>query len=595
MTEITGKRITFKRSRPNPLFESWLEELHEEASNKKSKLEPMLKEALTSLSKYPLPLLTGAECAILSGFDKRLCQFLDSRLEVYNSNNLKIPKPASPIQVNASQDSSSNNSNLQQTNGVQNGNSNQNMLNINEATASTSQISSHLSSCNTSSPQTPKPPEHSAGKRARKTKHYKPAHRSGGYAILLGLLENSESGNPVNKENLIEIAQKYCEESFVRPKPESLYTAWSSMSKLVTKGLVVKHGARKATYTLSEQGLNLAKELLEESKNIPTINNIIFNDNHVKNQEPILTINNGHQNHIDIVDNEIPTTSEQCLVDKSPILEMLPGTFDVVLIIDIHETNGLSKKTDPTVAQFNKYPDLKHEYRSLKVGDFTWIARDKVNSSKEFILPYIVERKRMDDLGASIKDGRFHEQKFRLKKSGLKNIIYLVENYGSNKHIGLPVQTLMQALANTRVQNGFKVHITDSLTNSARFLAMMTKRLTIEYKDKTLKGHNQEPSGDILPTFAFFNKAALKNKPLSVTDTFIKLLLQMKGVSVEKALAITKVYKTPSSLFKAYEGCDDDREGELLLANLKYKNVSSNVGPKVSKSIYQLFTFDNYI
>lgn len=134
------------------------------------------------------------------------------------------------------------------------------------------------------------------------------------------------------------------------------------------------------------------------------------------------------------------------------------------------------------MAQFNKYPDLKHEYRSLKVGDFTWIARDKVNKDQELVLPYVVERKRMDDLGSSIKDGRFHEQKFRLRKCGLKNVIYMVENYGSNRHVGLPLQSLMQALANTRVQDGFKIHLTDSLTNSARFLAMMTKRLTIEYK-----------------------------------------------------------------------------------------------------------------
>lgn len=133
------------------------------------------------------------------------------------------------------------------------------------------------------------------------------------------------------------------------------------------------------------------------------------------------------------------------------------------------------------MAQFNKYPDLKHEYRSLKVGDFTWIARNKTNR-EELVLPYIVERKRMDDLGASIKDGRFHEQKFRLRKCGLKNVIYLVENFGSNSHVGLPIQSLKQALANTRVQDGFKVHMTDSLSNSARFLAMMTKRLTIEYK-----------------------------------------------------------------------------------------------------------------
>lgn len=88
----------------------------------------------------------------------------------------------------------------------------------------------------------------------------------------------------------------------------------------------------------------------------------------------------------------------------------------------------------------------------------------------------------MDDLAASIKDGRFYEQKFRLKKCGIPNVFYLIENYGSNKHVGLPIQNLMQAIVNTRVQDGFKVHVTESLSNTARFLAMLSKRLSIEYK-----------------------------------------------------------------------------------------------------------------
>ena len=49
----------------------------------------------------------------------------------------------------------------------------------------------------------------------------------------------------------------------------------------------------------------------------------------------------------------------------------------------------------------------------------------------EIVLPFIIERKRMDDLASSIKDGRFREQKFRLKQTGFKNLIYLVERYGS--------------------------------------------------------------------------------------------------------------------------------------------------------------------
>jgi len=55
--------------------------------------------------------------------------------------------------------------------------------------------------------------------------------------------------------------------------------------------------------------------------------------------------------------------------------------------------------------------NVPFEVRKLEVGDFLWIARSKTSKEDELVLPYIVERKRMDDLGGSIKDGRFREQK----------------------------------------------------------------------------------------------------------------------------------------------------------------------------------------
>jgi crossover junction endonuclease MUS81 len=49
------------------------------------------------------------------------------------------------------------------------------------------------------------------------------------------------------------------------------------------------------------------------------------------------------------------------------------------------------------------------ELRHLKIGDFAWVARH--DNGEELLLPYIVERKRLDDLEESILDGRYDEQK----------------------------------------------------------------------------------------------------------------------------------------------------------------------------------------
>lgn len=55
---------------------------------------------------------------------------------------------------------------------------------------------------------------------------------------------------------------------------------------------------------------------------------------------------------------------------------------------------------------------MAFEIRRLSVGDFAWICRG--DNGKELMLPYILERKRLDDLSSSITDGRFHEQKVNI-------------------------------------------------------------------------------------------------------------------------------------------------------------------------------------
>lgn len=83
----------------------------------------------------------------------------------------------------------------------------------------------------------------------------------------------------------------------------------------------------------------------------------------------------------------------------------------------------------------------------------------------------------MDDLASSIKDGRFHEQKFRLTDSGLENVVYLIESRGSNSHLGLPMQNLLQATTNTQIHNQFCIKFTDSHNDSLAYLSVMTKLL----------------------------------------------------------------------------------------------------------------------
>ena len=53
------------------------------------------------------------------------------------------------------------------------------------------------------------------------------------------------------------------------------------------------------------------------------------------------------------------------------------------------------------------------QVRRLPVGDGIWIARHKTLET-EYVLDFIVERKKTDDLRSSIRDNRYKDQKLRL-------------------------------------------------------------------------------------------------------------------------------------------------------------------------------------
>lgn len=151
--------------------------------------------------------------------------------------------------------------------------------------------------------------------------------------------------------------------------------------------------------------------------------------------------------------------------------DISPSDYEVILVIDIGEAKS---KTNCEVQKKIAKHDVRSVVKKLHIGDFVWVASHKTDTSKKFVLPYIIERKRLDDLAQSIKSDRFHEQKFRLKQCGIENVIYLVENLKASNY-GLPFETLTQAIANTLIQNKFQIKVTDDSDHTVLYLALMTQ------------------------------------------------------------------------------------------------------------------------
>lgn len=182
-----------------------------------------------------------------------------------------------------------------------------------------------------------------SNKGARRPRIFKPVFRSGSYAILVALLEQLR-GNPsksaLEKQELINLAQPHSEESFSRPKPDSFYTAWSNMKTLISKKLVLCTKSKKTTYSLSDEGIALAVQVLQDYKDRPTVNDLIFNGVSSSNLYPMREQDNSSPGGSTTSSPIVSLVLSQISSSDSVSIDLPPDSFDVILLIDKNETGG---------------------------------------------------------------------------------------------------------------------------------------------------------------------------------------------------------------------------------------------------------------
>ncbi|XP_054840956.1 crossover junction endonuclease MUS81 [Eublepharis macularius] len=578
------------RECPNPLFKRWLQEWHDQAAERgRFRLQRAYERALSSLHKYPLPLCSGREARILQYFGEHICRQLDEQLEKHRCVQDELVSPTTSGRGQEDGDPSSNKGALSASDDPV-------LLSAPCSTKSDQLQGQHLKK---SKPAT-----------QRRARGYFPAQRSGAYAVLVALYQDSTSPHTrgyLTKSELQQAAQPLCDKSFFLAGPGSKITAWSAVSTLIRKELVLKTNI-PARYSLTEAGLALAKELLALGKPPLSLDNDLTLPA-AGPAEPVLVSEGDDGQHSDQDVSSEENFEEPRGKGFKPQFALHPGQFDIILCVDFIETTG-----GPT----SRKRDLVHELernsvpfsiRKLHVGDFLWVARERHSlaagplqplTARELVLDYVVERKRMPDLCGSIIDGRFREQKFRLRQCGISHPIYLVEDSGSVQHLSLPEKTLQQAITNTQVVDGFFVKRTRDIRESAAYLTIMTRHLTKLYGDKTLLSCTKEelererplqPRDDscMLLNFAEFNEGAVKNKSQTVKEVFARQLMQISGISGEKAAAVLEQYKTPASLLAAYAACKTAPEQEKLLGGVRCGKLQRNLGPALSKILAQLY------
>jgi crossover junction endonuclease MUS81 len=253
--------------------------------------------------------------------------------------------------------------------------------------------------------------------------------------------------------------------------------------------------------------------------------------------------------------------------------------------------------------------------RALEVGDALWVARCKQAGwlaqqgaeGDEVVLDWIVERKRLDDLLGSLRDGRFHEQKFRLRRSGVRNVVYVVEEISLDAaYLQKYEEAVQSAVASMQVANGYFVKRTQKVDDTIRYLASMTRMLRSVYEGKPLDviptrvltasnylpllTHLREtrPAASHHISYPAFASLASKSSNMALRDLFLKMLMCSKGVTGEKALEIQRVWRTPSEFVQAFEACGAGEEGRRRRADLVASRLGHLVGrKKISKPVSQ--------
>ncbi|OTB08802.1 hypothetical protein M426DRAFT_71100 [Hypoxylon sp. CI-4A] len=571
----------------NPLLLKWVGEWVDHARERNTKGLSTVRKAYATLKACPITFQHPSQLQQLKGFGPVLCDRLVKRMEEHCKAN-GLPMPTRPRRSNipglAGQDG-------EEDDGAER-----------------------------------------PAKKRRKARPYVPALRSGSYAIIMGLATTLVEGTPngIPKTQLIEVAQPFCDSSFTAPSdPKSFYTAWSSMKTLLEKDLVYETGRPTRRYHLTEEGWEVARRIQQtENPNQPIAPPVAppraesevqeieqAGPSRSANRSASLEIDDepkGESSFVDVVTNGDSTSESPAIPNFRPI-RLAPGSFDVHLVLDVREVraktdrdymqNELSKKgVDPIM-------------RSLELGDALWVAKCKDANflsrlgaeGDEVVLDYVVERKRLDDLISSVKDGRFHEQKFRLKRSGIKNVVYIVEEVSMDSEtLDKRAEMVQSAIGSTQVVNGFFVKKTQKMDDTIRYLTRMTMLLKKQYENKpllvipteVLTAQNyrpllkhlreKDPTTGHYITYPAFASLASKSDMMTLRDVYLKMLMCIKHVSGEKAIAIQKRWKTPYDFVKAFDEYGDGEEGKKRKRDLVFTEMGGLFGrQKISKPLGQ--------
>lgn len=291
--------------------------------------------------------------------------------------------------------------------------------------------------------------------------------------------------------------------------------------------------------------------------------------------------------------------------------------YEIILIIDNREIRSQNERDFFQ----NKLTSLnvKCDVRPLSIGDFVWIAKNK-RTGREAVLNCICERKRLDDLMSSIKDGRFKEQKSRLRKTGMKHCYYLIEETPLYKvgNSGDMTDAVRTSIAATVTLSFFYLRRFKNIEETIAFVASNSQVIIsqlqgdrtslIILKPKSIKNQmeynhlikdfqhefeSRKTKYECVHLFASFQDSMGKTGMMTVKEMFIMMLMSIKGLSLERAMTIQNYFKTPKNLLHYFHSecrfLPETEKKSLLLDLFQHEVGNKKIGKVPLERVYDIW------
>lgn len=227
---------------------------------------------------------------------------------------------------------------------------------------------------------------------------------------------------------------------------------------------------------------------------------------------------------------------------------------------------------------------------SITLGDIQWEMDDYDYSSEEGAkspFGFVVERKSVADLAASIVDGRWKEQYGRTRDMGLHDVMmYVIDGNMHAAAHGAPFKSRLGSIIKKVARDKVRVAKTDSAQQTAEFLVY-----THLYLEHIAESELRE-SG-----FSYGNclKGGGKKREHMKEHKLERILLEMNGISPTIAQAITAKYPTVADLVNAY--LRNPAGATTMLKNMVFITTGGHkrfIGPAISKEVASWFEVDKW-